>query len=148
MTISKTAPNPYWNERVAAVFSHLLVVGMMVSIAVSAAQFGARLFPGWNGNYLLGLTAVVTFGAFLGKRFLRGVGAFQGDWFVYRAAEFVVLAISIRVWLYFYRGISQLPADISAYGFQFINYFQDPEYVTILVFSIFVWMMKRNTLLN
>ena len=141
MTILEPDSNPYWNERVAAVISHVFLVGMMVTIAVSAVQFGQRLYPGWDGRYLPWMTIVITLGAVLGKRYLQRIGAFQGDWIVYRGAELVVLVVCIRLWIYFSRGIGQLQTDLSTWGFQFINYFKDAEFLTVLTFSIFIWMV-------
>ena len=142
MTVTDTHTNPSWNEKVASVLSHVFLVGMMLSIAVSAIQFGERLIPGWEGGYLLALTLVVTLGAILGKRYLQGVSAFQGDWFVYRTAELVVLAVFIRLWLYGLHGLAQLQSDLSIWGFQVINYFKDPEFLTILVFSLLIWVIS------
>ncbi len=142
MTTTEQQPNPFWNERVASLLSHIFLLGMMITIAISAIQFGERLFRGWEGGFLIGMTIVVAIEGMLGKRLQVGINDFDVNWAIFRGAELVVLGITLRLWLYFLNGISQLSLDLSTYGFKFINYFSDPEFLAVMAFCLVIWVIS------
>ncbi len=127
------------NERWASMINHAIVALMMVCAAITVVQFVSRLFPDWEGGYLLTVTFLVTMEALYSRRALGHIAFPNPRWFVYRGTEWVALLFSLRLALYLVRGFDTFWTDLIAWQQNFVENFFTGEYLFLTVWAFAVW---------
>lgn len=128
------------NERAAIYLTYGIVASMLVCAAVPLIDLGERLFPSWDGRYLLPFCFVVALEGLLSWR-ASGKFTFPAlGWFLYRGAEFVVILMGLKAYIYNHRGWDRLWADLPLWQDNF-NTFFGGEYFFACVLVIMVWLV-------
>jgi hypothetical protein len=139
MTTTDVGPPIQWNERFVSFLNHAIVVLMMASLTIAVVQIGKRLFPDWDGWYLIFVAAVISMEAMVARRLAKNLTVLERDWLFFRGAELIVLLVSLRIFLYGLRGINQLREDVLQYGLEIQNYFVGGEFIFLAFFAMFIW---------
>ena len=109
------------------VVSYLIVGLMMVCLAYAGSAIVGRIFLDWNGAYIPFLAFVIAIEALISHRQLNNSPPQGPHWLAWRAAEWVVLAIFIKLALYLFTGPSQLIADVGAWQGAFLARFSPKD---------------------
>lgn len=114
---------------------------MMTSVGIAITQFSARLSPGWNGAYLVGICFLVTLEAIYTKQRAKEMDSGERLWF--HLSEAVAFAVLIKVLLYLIHNPAQLTQDIGLWQTDFLRYFLTVEYLLSLGVVGLVWFLTR-----
>jgi hypothetical protein len=127
-------------ERAAMFLSHGLVAVMLVCAVVPFIDLGERLYPGWDGRYLLPFCLLIAIEALMSW---RAAGKFMfptWEWFLYRGTEFVVMFAGLKAYIYNHRGWDQLWIDLPLWRENFGAFF-DGEYFSAYIMVLMTWMI-------
>ena len=130
-----------WNEQFTTLIFHLIASLMLACMVVTIVELGQYLFPGWSGAYLPWLSMAVAFEAMYSRRGLNRFPLFSRERIVYRLAEWVTIAILLKLFLYTLHGFNQLWVDLPLWRQDFVAYFFSGEYLFVMMVSIFVWLL-------
>lgn len=137
---SPSPANPILNERTSIALSYGLVAALLTCAAAPILEFGQRIWPEWNGNYLLPALFVIALEGLVAWRATRKL-VFPGtDWLLYRFTELVVIVTGLKAYIYTQRGWDKFLLDAAAWQRSLGNLF-DAEYLFVLGLSLLVWMM-------
>jgi len=126
------------SQAVSTLIGGIIVSLMMMTLAAGVVQFGARLFPEWQGRYLVWVSLVVSLEAMYSRK--QAVQMEGRDKILFRASEWVAISVAIKILLYLVHGPAQLLEDLSGWQENFIENFFTPEYVLVLFLSLGVWL--------
>jgi hypothetical protein len=139
----ESRPAVSWPERAASLVNHALVLGLLVSMTITVIQFAERVWPEWDGSYMVLLAVGVALEAMASTKVLMRVNWFDADWFFLRGAEWVVILVSLRGLVYYLQGFGSLREDIERWGFEIFNYFNNMEYFALMIFAIIIWSLAN-----
>jgi hypothetical protein len=131
------------NERLTTLLAHAIVGLMLACAAVSIVQLGEYLLPNWHGTYLVFLSLIVSLEAMVSHRMMKGIYFFTPEWVLYRASEWIVILIGLKLALYAVNGFGPLWLDISLWRQNFAENFFTGEYVFDLVLLFFFWAIAN-----
>ncbi len=131
-----------WNERTAILATHAIVVAMMVCISYTILQLAERLFPTWQGAYLPVLCALVSVEAILSWRRSKRWADVNLYGVAYWAAEWVVLLVLIKLFIYLWHGFGQILLDIPRWIEDFIGSFFDGEFLFVSLVCFMIWVLS------
>lgn len=120
------------NERRMSLIHHALSAAMIACLMVVVVRFAQALAPDWQGEYLLPLTFFMAVEAMLSQRLMREHDFLSREWILYRAAEWVVILVGVKLLLYALRGFGQLFRDLPGWKTDFINSFFTGEYLFVV----------------
>jgi hypothetical protein len=137
--------NIWKNQRLANYLSYLIVAAMLSCFAIAIQQLGESYFRDWNGNYLPWSVFFVSLVAIYGRNLLnkQRTSIYEREYWTFRAAEWIIIAIAFRVFLYIYRGPLIFMQDLQAWKANWYTFFNDPEYFTSLVFLLIIWSISN-----
>jgi hypothetical protein len=131
------------NERLTALLTHAIASLMLACAAVSIVQIGEYLQPNWHGTYLVFLSFMVSLEAMVSHRKMKGIYFFTPEWMLYRATEWIIILISLKLTLYAVNGFNQLWVDLPLWQQNFTENFFTAEYVFALVLLFFCWSIAN-----
>lgn len=131
------------NERLTTLLTHAIASLMLASAAVSIVQIGEYLQPNWHGAYLIFLCFFVSLEAMVSHRKMKGIYFFTPEWMLYRATEWIIILIGLKLVLYTVYGFGQLWADLPSWQQNFSQNFFTAEYVFDLVLLFFCWSIAN-----
>lgn len=120
------------NERQMSLIHHALGAMMIACLMVVVVRFAQALAPGWQGGYLLPLTFFMAVEAMLSQRLMREHDFLSREWMLYRAAEWVVILVGVKLLLYALRGFDQLFRELPAWKTDFVGSFFTGEYLFVV----------------
>lgn len=126
------------NERAATTLSYLLVTAMLTCAAVPFVEFGKRVVPTWQGDYLLWAAAVFALEALLSARAAGKLSFPSGQWFLYRLTEIVVLFTGLKLYVYVHNGLGQLVTDVPLWSQNAATFFS-PEFIFACLLCLGAW---------
>lgn len=123
------------------VLYHVMVLVMMGCLGYAIQELGSRLLPAWENHYLLPLVLFVTVEAMATGRLVHEYYVFSSGWFASRFTEWIVLLVLFKAFLYLLHGPAQILKDVLLWDEDFFNTFFTPEYMAIILISIFIWLI-------
>lgn len=117
----------------------LLIATMFACIALSVVQFFLSFSPTWNATYLIVCVFFISLEAFFSRRMVRQYRISGSEWWTFRAAEWVVILLLVKLLSYVVPGPRALLDDMALWQ-------KDPttifslEYIVALVLVFFTWM--------
>ncbi len=139
MAISNLFNPVHWRESFSTLVSRLIIGGMMACFAVTLIQFGNRLFPSWNGNYLIFVAFLVSIESMYTQSKMKFYSMFTSEWLIYRGSEWIIILLFLKLALYLTNGIGRLWLDIPLWRQNFGANFFTNEYILVIMFALFIW---------
>jgi hypothetical protein len=129
------------SQRISDWAFKLLISLLMVCVAISIMQFGARLTAGknWNGWYLPVFTWLVSIEAMATRGKLKDLD--PNPKLLYHVSEWVIFAILLKVFHYLMVGPDQIWSDLPRWQMDFLNFFEG-DYLPVLAVMFFAWLMS------
>jgi hypothetical protein len=125
---------------VQTIFQPLVVATMMACLAISVVQLLQLVVPTWSGVYLTLIVFVAALEAMAARRLVRRYRLGGGDLLRFRAGEWALILIALKLGSYTNRGIDALLADIALWR-EDITYVFTPEYVIAIILTLITWAM-------
>jgi hypothetical protein len=129
-----------WARRVG---QPLIVAAMMASLAVSVVQLLQLIVPTWDGTYLTVVIFLTMLESMASNRLIRRHRLSSGEILAFRAGEWLLVLMALKLGTYAARGVGALLADLAIWR-------QDPsalftiEYVVAIVLTATTWLMASN----
>lgn len=134
---TRWSPRPY----TPPVLLNFLIVGVMIGcVSIALEAIAARVIPFWSGGLLPYLGVLVALEAQFSYRQLQQASPAGTGEYVWRAAEWVLLGLLIRILLVLIEGPAGLLASMQSWGSSFFQAFFDQQYLAALGFSLLVWL--------
>jgi len=133
--------NIWRSQRLGNLASLVIVALMTACIAISIAQLGALLAPGWHWNALVGFSFVVSLQALVVQRATREY-EFRPK-LLSRLSELVVAATALKLMLVWLSGERSFMQNLAQWQDNFAAFF-DPEYGTGLAITLLVWFLSNS----
>lgn len=127
------------DERITFNISYLLIGLMMGCVAVSFIQFANRIFTSWSGEYVIIVVVVLSLMRIFSYERIQSLD--QGQRLIYHAAEWVTIAVGLKLLLYALKGFDSLIQDLLTWQTNFISFFSG-EYIPILVLLGLTWLLS------
>ncbi len=131
------------NERLTTLLAHGIASLMLACAAVSLVQIGEYLLPTWNGTYLVFLAFLVSLEAMVSHRMMKGIYFLTPEWLLYRATEWIILLVGLKLGLYVIHGFGQLWVDLPLWRQDFVRNFITGEYLVDLILLFFFWSVAN-----
>lgn len=128
-------------ERFTFTISYILISTMMVCVAISFIQFTRRIFPGWNGDYIIPLVIIISLERLINKQRIDALEAHQ-RW-IYNIAEWISIAVILKIFFYFNNGFDRFIVDIFAWQSNFLV-FLEGEYIPVLALLLLCWFLSAS----
>lgn len=128
------------NERASIILSYGLVAALLTCASVPILEFGQRIRPEWNGDFLLPAIFIIALEALLAWRATRKLSFPSTDWLLYRLTELIVIVGGLKVYIYAQRGFDQFLSDVTSWQVSLGNFFGG-EYLFALSLALVVWGM-------
>ena len=119
-------------------FRPLVVAGMMTCVAISVVGLIRLLVPAWNPAYLLAAVFLISLEAIASNRLIRHHRLRGKRLLQFRAAEWVVILLALKLLSYLPRGADPLLRDLALWREDFSTFFT-PEYVVAGLLAFFAW---------
>ncbi len=129
------------NEGIFRLVSYALVMLMMTCAAVSFSTLIHYVFPDWNASVVGALAFFTAFERLLVHARLRNLYIFSREWALLMGAQWLVLALVIRLTMSLSHGLRAFQADLASLSGGFLDYWFPPEFVIALAISIAVWSL-------
>ncbi|MFQ6058053.1 MAG: DUF4129 domain-containing protein [Anaerolineae bacterium] len=126
------------NHWVRNLFRPLVVAGMMTCVAVSVVGLVRLFVPAWDATYLLVAVFLISLEAITSNRLIRHHSLRGGNLLRFRAAEWVVILLALKLLSYLPQGLDQLLADLALWRQDF-SFFVTPEYIVAGLLALFAW---------
>ena len=120
-TASNRVEDWLWSQRLSSTASQLIVSLMMALLMVPVVLVGQRIFPGWDGSYLIGISLVISLEAMFARRRLRGRHFPEPGWLIFRITEWVVILVALKFLMYGLRGSNQIWNDLISWRQDFLH---------------------------
>ncbi|MGD0610229.1 MAG: DUF4129 domain-containing protein [Anaerolineales bacterium] len=124
-----------WNERWTSLASHTLLVLMVFCFNLGLVRFGEFIFPAWNSADMLLLLFFVILEAIGSSRLINR----ESSSLTYRAAEWVVLLTSVKVFTELRLGTAVFAENLSLWSRDFFPSFFTPDLILNLSMAAFTW---------
>lgn len=131
-------------QRVTRRVQRLLGALLFACLSVPFLLVGQKIFNDWNNQYLAPLAFLVSLEAMLTYHRLKKFDFFEGMSWLSLGAEWLVLAVLIRLLLYWVHGWNLFWEALSYWPEQFSDYFFDTQYLLVLGFSLVIWFISSN----
>jgi len=119
------------------------IVGlMMVCVAATVRQAGARVSSGWNSDYVLLLSFGVALEAMASTRRASRYELFSRGWFKIRIPEWIVILLSAKIAAYAVHGTDQFVADLARWREDFVGGFFGGEYLIACLVLFLIWIVS------
>jgi hypothetical protein len=92
-----------WSELVATAAASATIAGMMVCLGISLTEFGSRLYPTWEGNFLLWICLFIALEAVFSEERVRHFSIVSSRRIAYRVSEVILLTLALKVFLVYIR---------------------------------------------
>jgi hypothetical protein len=132
------------HQRVIRRVQRLLGALLFACLSVPFLLVGQKIFGDWNNQYLAPLAFLVSLEAMLTYQRLKKFDFFDASSWLSLGAEWLVLAVLIRVLLYWVHGWDLFQEALSYWPEQFGAYFFDTRYLLVLGFSLVIWFISVN----
>ncbi len=134
MNIKNLQKNFLANRRLSFIAGQVIICIMMGCIGLTFAFFGERMAPGWNGTYLAWFFLAIGLETIISRNTSRSLAG--RDKWIFVASEFIIIAILIKILLYFLNGFSQILIDVQQWQADLSTFFS-PEFFldVVLVFA-------------
>ncbi|GAB4498355.1 MAG: hypothetical protein OHK0052_11550 [Anaerolineales bacterium] len=122
--------------------AYLLVAGLMATLSVGFIQFAHRFYPNWNLTFLPPVCFLISLQAAYSRAYLHHnlIDWNTREGFTYRAAEVIVWLAVLRLLVYAARGFNSLSADILRWRADWLTFFDDGEYLLVIIAVAFCWV--------
>lgn len=130
------------SQRFIKLAHRLLAATMLTCLFVPLILILGRLFPNWQGAYLLPLVFLVALESFYSHYRLRSVNIIAPEWWYARLAEFVVLLILTRLLIYAVHGFGRLWIELPLWREDFLASFFTLEYLLAVTLIGVVWVLS------
>lgn len=127
------------NERLSSLVSYILVAAMMFCLGIAARNVGARLLPEQNLGYIPYFSFLVSLIGVASQRKVHRSSDLEISPIVYRAVEWVVILVLLKVTIYIWNGLGQFFSDLPRWQYNFIGSFFSAEYILSLLTILIVW---------
>ncbi len=118
-------------------FGNIMAVLMMVILAAAVVLAGERLFPEWQGGYLVWVCLFISIEAITTRKHAKEL---EGrDKIFFRISEWIAIAVALKLLLYLIHGPAQLLRDLPLWQEDFVPNFFTGEYMLALVVAALVW---------
>lgn len=131
-------------QRLTRRVQRLLSAVLFTCLSVPFLLVGQKIFNDWNNQYLAPLAFLVSLEAMLTYHRLKKFDFFDGRSWLSLGAELLVLAVIIRLLLYWVHGWDLFWEALSYWPEQFGAYFFDVQYLLVLGFSLVIWFISSN----
>ena len=126
-------------ERFTFFVSYLLISLMMGCIAISLVQLVNRIFPHWQGMYAVILVVLISLERIFS---IVKTDSFElGKKIIYHIAEWVTIAVGLKIILYTLNGFDSFFKDIQDWQTNFILFFSG-EYIPVLILLALSWWIS------
>lgn len=129
-----------WARRVG---QPLIVAVMMASLAVSVVQLLQLLIPTWSGAYLTIVIFATTLESVVSNRLIRSRRLRGSETLAFRAGEWLLVLIALKLGTYVARGFGALLADLAVWR-QDLGALFTVEYLVAIVLTALTWLMASN----
>ena len=129
------------NEKIASLVSYLLVVGMLFCLGLAARELIARILPERNIDYLPYFCVLASLAGIYSQRKLHRSSELETSPLVYRAVEWVVLLVLLKLAIYAWNGFGQLFADLPRWQVNFVEAFFQADYLLSIIVVLVVWIL-------
>lgn len=128
---------------VQTIFQPLVVATMMACLAMSVVQLLQLLVPTWSGVYLTLIVFLAALEAMAAGRLVRRYRLRGGDWLSFRAGEWVLILLALKLGSYAAWGIDVLLADIALWR-EDLGFLFTPEYIIAICLTLLTWAMATD----
>jgi hypothetical protein len=138
----KNLSMPYLENRIFTTLLHHVVVSLMlVCLVISFVQMAESASPAWDGTYLVVVSFLIGLEAMYTQRTLPSRYISSRDLFLFRAAEWIIILLLLRLLLYAMRGFDQLWRDLPLLQRNFVEVFFAGEYILVVAVVAVVWIL-------
>ena len=132
--------NLHWNENLVKIIHRSLAVVMITCMTVPLVMLLNRIFPDWQGAYVIPLVFVVAIEAFYTHHRMRKVNIIEPRWWYSRLAEIVVILVSLKFLLFAIRGFDQFWLELPLWRQDFFASFFERDYLLLILLMIPIWI--------
>jgi hypothetical protein len=138
--------NLFYNQFIANLISYLLVAGLVVCLAITIKNVGQIFYPEWPGGYFPWLAFLASLEAMYARHVLnrQSVAFVEREYWLFRLAEWVVLGVLLRIFLYLVPGGATFSADLAEWPTNWLSFFNDIEYLVVLFILALIWGVSGN----
>ena len=123
------------------VLNYVFVVVMMVCFAMVLVKAIESVPPGWNGNYLIILTLLISVESLITFRTIKQGTILDANPILLRFTEWVVILIVVKGLLYLLTDPAQLLVDFPLWRQDFKSFFLLGPYLPICFFLFIMWVL-------
>lgn len=127
------------SDRLVSLASYLLVSLMLACVSISAVQLGMALLPGWQAEYLIPVTILISLEAMYAQRANRRHAVFSSEWTLHRLSEWVFILVVLKLAEFVVRGPAQLFTEIPLWAQDFKTYFLTSDYLIACGLTFVIW---------
>ena len=134
--------DPYrLNEKVSSLVSYFLVSAMLFCLGIAARDVASRLLPDREMTYLPYFCLFVAIIGIYSQRKMHHALELETNPLVYRAVEWVVILVILKLATYIWNGFEKLIVDLPHWQANFIENFFDAEYILGIMIIATVWTL-------
>lgn len=130
------------NEKLSIFTSYLLVIAMMVCIGITARLVLDRILPDRNLSFLPYYCILVSLAGIFSQRRLHRSSEMDISPWVYRAVEWIVILVFLKLFIYAWNGFGQLLADLPRWQADFFQAFFEADFLISFVLLFTVWILS------
>ncbi len=131
-------------QRVTRRVQRLLGAILVTCLSVPFLLVGQKIISDWNNQYLAPLAFLVSLEAMFTYHRLKKFTFFEVRSWLSLGAEWLVLAVFIRLLIYWVYGWDLFREALSHWPEEFNAYFFDTEFLLVLGFSLIIWFISAN----
>lgn len=117
--------------------SHIIIVGMMISVALAFHFLGNRFIPGWKGGYLVWMAIFLSIEAMYSRKRVKDLDTRER--LIFRLSEWVAFLAGIKIAIYLTHNPAQLLTDLPLWQEDFFQNFFTGEYMLAIFIAVLVW---------
>jgi hypothetical protein len=130
------------SENMFRFVSYALVTLMMTCAVGTLVSLINRLFPDWQPWYIAGLSFFVVADRLYTYRPNKKLPLFSKEWFIVFGSQGVLILLIVKVAVGLSHGVYAFWAEIQNWWPDFVMYFLNYEYLTVMVIMVVIWLVS------
>lgn len=133
------ASNAIGNAKAFRSFSYTLVFLMMTCVAMTTGNLIHDVFPEWHSGIIAGIFLFIVIDRLYTYRQLKSLTPFSSEWATALGAQWIVIALLIRLLLSYANGLDSFTKEMSLFARGYIATLFSPEFVITLFLAVVIW---------
>jgi hypothetical protein len=131
-----------WSQRFFITASQILLAIMITCLAVPVVLIMQRIAPSWHFDYLIPISLIVAFESIYSSRKLQTVPFVELRWWLYHAAEWIIILLIVKAGLYASLGWQDMIRELRTWQDDFFPNFFTLEYLVGIGIILLAWIVS------